>query len=179
MSRQYKKINCDRNGRPIKPKDAPWQDGVLRGVIFAPIGAALIPIGLMLYSAYPNILVGMIIFFGAFFVLVGAAMIIIALTLRAKMPDKATIMSKAKTEGELVYVTVNRVKTKTVKNGAQGVTLYKVYAEYPDKDYGFTRKFVSYYQAENAAIGDRVPVYYYPDSNIGYYIDVSGKKVAK
>ncbi len=178
---KHKTIPCDKKGRPIIPSDTNWRVAIKRAAIFLAAGAALVPAGILLFTFVPlspdmgaiKLFFGMLTFFGALFLLFGTAIAVLAAVQRRKTPPKEEIMQNAIESGEYCVASVVRARTKK-KNG---VVYYRLRLEYDDDRYGFRRRFDSGWECEKAAeAGDLFGVYYLPDSNIGYFIDITGQK---
>ncbi len=175
MSSKSKQILCDKNGRPIPPSDASPTIGLRRGIVLLALGVVLLPLGLVLLNVVylgdnlgaVTFLFYLIIFFGTFFILAGVAMIILASVQLRKMPPRAEQIRDVIERGEVCKATVTSVSTRRTKEGAE----YKLYLEYFDRDYRFKRRFVSDYTAVKYRAGETVTVHYYPDSNLGYYVE--------
>ena len=109
------------------------------------------------------------IFFGALFVLYGGTMIFLGLRGRAKEPSAEERMEKAREDGMSAYATVTSIRNVNVR----GRRAVKVKAVYYDELYRYKRKFVSDPSFSPApAVGEKVRVWYHPDSNLGYYVEV-------
>ncbi len=174
-------IPCDKKGRPIIPSDTDWRVAIMRAAIFIAAGAILLPAGICLFNFVPlgpdmgaiKFFFGMLMFFGALFLLFGGAIAVLALVQRHNSPDEETVARNAIGSGEYCSATVVKASMKEKK----GVAYYRARLEYDDALYGFKRRFDSGWECEKAvSVGDTVGVYYLPDSNIGYFVDITGEK---
>ena len=118
--RHSKQIPCDKRGNPIVPSDVSWQKAVGRAAALIPLGAVLLPLGLVLYNFVQlpedlnifSISFGLIAAFGLLFVLFGAVILVLGLRARAKAPSAEETERRAKAEGERAYAKVTSVETK-------------------------------------------------------------------
>ena len=79
-SRHKTQVPCDRKGNPLKPNDIPWQKAMTRALVVLPVGAALVPFGLLMYLflELPESIQGLRMVFGIMLFL-GVAMIVVAI----------------------------------------------------------------------------------------------------
>lgn len=182
MASKHKQIPCDKHGRPITPSDISPVAAFRRAIVFLCVGAVLLPIGLVLYNCVPLadnmgmilFLFAAVIFFGALFLLFGITIIIIATVQKRKMPPRDEQIRNVTEKGEMCEATVTEVRTRTVKISGEKVRQYKLFLEYYDEPYKYKRKFASDYTEREYSRGEKVTVYYHPDSNIGYYVAIGG-----
>lgn len=176
-NRNTKQIGCDRYGRPIAPKDVSPEAALRRAAIILPVGAALLPAGLLTYSLVelPEsvsgllIIFGFMIFFGALMLMYGLMLLILGLRARSKEMPRDEQIADVKANGKCAYATVTSVR-ETRRKGRRTV---RVSAEYYDEAYRYKRRFVSDgTEAPAPAVGEKVRVWYHPDSNLGYYVEV-------
>ena len=179
-SRNKTNVPCDRKGNPLKPNDVSWQTARNRACVILPVGAALIPFGLLMYlfAELPEyvrglrLVFGMILFLGVLFLLYGAFILVLSLVQRAKMPPRDEQIRYVTAEGVSALATVVCVKhRRRVRNGKVFCESRAV-AEYYDKLYDYNRVFVSEWEEIDISKGDKVRVYYRPESNIGYFVDM-------
>lgn len=179
--RHSKQIPCDKRGNPIVPSDVSWQKAVGRAAALIPLGAVLLPLGLVLYNFVQlpedlnifSISFGLIAAFGLLFVLFGAVLLVLGLRARAKAPSAEETERRAKAEGERAYAKVTSVETRLRRTPEGSRRMVRVRAEYDDRLYRYRRKFVSEWsEAPAPSAGDKVRVYYFPDSNLGYYVEL-------
>lgn len=178
-SRHKTQVPCDRKGNPLKPNDIPWQKAMTRALVVLPVGAALVPFGLLMYLFFElpesiqglRMVFGIMLFLGVLFLLYGLLILILALRQRAKTPPRDEEIRSVMADGESALATVVSVKSGKVR-GNGSVEKYKVTAEYYDKLYDYKRVFVSDWSDKRVGEGEKVRVFYRPDSNIGYYVDL-------
>lgn len=179
MTNRHKtNIVCDRNGNPLRPSDVSWRSALRRALIVLPLGAVLVPFGLLtyLFIELPSsvqgvrVLFGILLFLGVLFLLYGSLILVLSLVQRAKTPPRDEQIRSVVTEGESAQATVTEIKRKTV--GKDKKPQYRVRAEYYDKAYRFKRVFLSDWTDVRLNVGDKVRVYYRADSNIGYYVEI-------
>lgn len=173
------RISCDKNGRPLPPSDVSWQSAVRRAVIALPAGAVILPAGLVLYNTVVlpesvqglSFIFGLMIFVGAFLILCGVTMLVLGLIGRSKAPPRSEVTASVMEKGEIAYATVTCVKTRRVRTPEGKAVRMQVKAVYDDRLYGIRRSFVSdWKEVSPLEKGDRVKVYYDPESNIRYYV---------
>ncbi|HIW02219.1 MAG TPA: hypothetical protein H9892_02640 [Candidatus Protoclostridium stercorigallinarum] len=180
-----RRIACDKRGRPLPPSDVSPRAALMRAAVVGPLGAALLPAGLLLgaFVRLPESVSGLgaifvfMIFIGTLFLLYAAALVILGLRGRAKERAEGASADEVKTRGEVALATVTAVRTKRVRTADCVKTLVRVRAEYYDETYSYTRRFVSGYAECSVppAPGDKVKVYYEPSSNLGYCVELPGE----
>ena len=171
-------IPCDRNGKPLKPRDTDWRVTLKRSIIFILVGIVLLPVGLILYildsSSSLNallLLYAVLIFLGTYLLLNGVLFTIFSIKQMKKEPPFEVISKNALLNGERCDAEIVSVKTIKAGKGEDSQTLYVYKLKYYDTMYEYTRSFVSHPTAHSANIGDVLPVYYFPESNLGYFVD--------
>lgn len=176
-NRKAKQIACDKHGNPLPPRDVSPVTALHRAAVVLPLGIVLLPAGIVLNTliTLPEdirgfaVIFAFMIFFGALFILYGGTMMFLGLRGRAKEPPAEERIEKVKKDGTSAYATVTSVRNVKVR----GRSAVKVNAEYYDELYRYKRKFVSDPSFEVApAVGEKVRVWYHPDSNLGYYVEV-------
>ena len=176
-NRKAKQIACDKHGNPLSPRDVSPATALQRAAVIFPLGVVLLVAGILMNTliVLPESISGFavifafMIFFGALFVLYGGTMIFLGLRGRAKEPSAEERMEKAKEDGMSAYATVTSIRNVNVR----GRRAVKVKAVYYDELYRYKRKFVSDPSFSPApAVGEKVRVWYHPDSNLGYYVEV-------
>ncbi len=176
-NRKAKQIACDKHGNPLPPRDVSPATALQRAAVIFPLGVVLLVAGILMNTliVFPESISGFavifafMIFFGALFVLYGGTMIFLGLRGRAKEPSAEERMEKAKEDGMSAYATVTSIRNVNVR----GRRAVKVKAVYYDELYRYKRKFVSDPSFSPApAVGEKVRVWYHPDSNLGYYVEV-------
>lgn len=176
MASESRQIPCDRNGRPIIPSDISPTVALRRAMIFLALGVIFLPLGLILYNVVPLgdgmgmilFLFAAIIFFGALFLLFGTVILIMAIVQKRKTPPRDEQIRDVTENGEKCRAKVTDVVSRKTKSGI----VYKVFLTYDDRLYKYKRKFVSDYTDKEYKRGDTVTVYYHPDSNLGYFVEV-------
>lgn len=183
MSTKPKSVPCDKHGRPLLPKDIDPRKAFARAAILLAAGVLLVPTGILLFTLVPlgedagvvKLAFGMLIFFGALFLLFGGTVAIMATAQKRRLPSEAERIRSAIEDGEVCEATVTAVRTRRRKTAGGVVSESRLFLEYADPRYRFTRKFTSDWAETPFGAGDTVPVYYHPDSNLGYFVDTRGE----
>lgn len=187
MSKNKLPIECDKNGKPIKPRDVDWRVAIMRAAIFVIAGAVLLPVGLTLYILDDSVRLTAALFFYAVMIFLGTYLLLygvtlVVMSLRQKKREQPFIVRAqyAFSHGVRCDAAVTGCRKVSVRTRGGEKQVMNVYTlAYFDERYGFKRKFISQPTAEEKQTGDAMEVYYLPNSNIGYFVVTEELEVIK